>query len=66
MRIYGKLGNEIKRRKQRQQKLKESTRLEGQNIFFIFFVICDLRKQKTIIGRIFLNLKWKKKIYEYR
>ena len=62
--IYGKLGNEIQRQKQRQKKLKENTRLEGQNFFL--FVVCYLRKQKTIIGRIFLNLKFKKSMYEYR
>ena len=27
---------------------------------FSFFVICDLRKQKTNKGKIFLNLKFKK------
>ena len=31
-----------------------------------FFIICDLRKQKTIKGHIFLNIKLKKQIYEDR
>ena len=31
-----------------------------------FFRICELRKQKTIKGHIFLNIKYKKQIYEDR
>ena len=29
-------------------------------INFIFFVVCDIRKENTLIGRIVLNLKCKK------
>ena len=38
------------------KKLKESKRVEAQN-FYLFFVICNLRKYKKINGQIFLNLK---------
>ena len=44
--------------KKDKNKLKENTRLELQNFFL--FVIFDLRNEKTIIGRIFLNLIFKK------
>ena len=40
-------------------KLEGNTRLEGKTLF-LFFLICELIKQKTIKGQIFLYLKFKK------
>ena len=49
--IKRKLRNEIERRKQLQKKLIENKSFEDQISFF--FVICELRKQKTIKDQIF-------------
>ena len=45
-----------------QRKHKSGRRIKNLS----FFRICDLRKQKTIKGHIFLNIIFKKYIYEDR